>query len=87
MKPIKSTCILFFSLLTALCFGQYTDVINSNRPGVSRSAFSVGTNVLQFEVGPYIINEKRTPALSTEVDGFGVDFSARYGLFFEEYFY
>lgn len=84
MKPIQSTCILFFSLLTALCFGQYTDVINSNRPGVSRSAFSVGTNVLQFEVGPYIINEKRTPALSTEVDGFGVDFSARYGLFFEE---
>ncbi len=38
----------------------------------------------QFEVGPYIIKEKRTPATSYEVSGFGVDFAARYGLFWEQ---
>jgi len=41
----------YFLLLTCLvfsttAFGQYTEVINSNRPGVSSSAFSVGTNVV-----------------------------------------
>ena len=29
--------------------GQYTDQINSNRPGASIGAFSVGKNVVQFE--------------------------------------
>lgn len=84
MKFNKSAFIYFFCLFTINVFSQYTDVINSNRPGVSRSAFSVGTNVVQFEVGPYIINEDRTPALRTEVSGFGVDFAGRYGLLFEE---
>lgn len=84
MNPIKSALILFLSFITIQAFGQYTDVINSNRPGVSRSAFSVGTNVAQLEVGPYIIKEERTPATSYEVSGFGVDFAARYGLVWEE---
>lgn len=83
MKPHKSTLLLFFCLIYSLAYCQYTDVINSNRPGVSRSAFSVGTNVAQFEVGPYFVKEKRTPALSTEVSGLGVDFAARYGLLWE----
>ena len=83
MKPIKSTLFLVFTFIYSLAYSQYTDVINSNRPGVSRSAFSVGTNVAQLEVGPYMIKEKRTPALSNEVDGFGVDFAARYGLLWE----
>lgn len=84
MNPIKSTLILLLSLITTEAFSQYTDVINSNRPGVSRSAFSVGTNVAQFEVGPYILKEKRTPATAFEVSGFGIDFAARYGLLWEE---
>ncbi len=67
-----------------MVYPQYTDVINSNRPGASRSAYSVGTNVVQFEIGPYYVKEKRTPATTYEVSGLGVDFSARYGLFFEQ---
>lgn len=79
----------YFLLLTCLiisttAFGQYTEVINSNRPGVSSSAFSVGKNVIQFEVGPFSVNEKRTPAPKYKVSGFGIDFAARYGLFLEE---
>jgi len=84
MSPIKSTLILLTSLISTLVYGQYTDVINSNRPGTSRSAFSVGTNVAQFEVGPYSIKEKRTPTTAFEVSGFGIDFAARYGLLLEE---
>ncbi|KJD32941.1 hypothetical protein PK35_08170 [Tamlana nanhaiensis] len=84
MSPNKS--ILFFLLVCccSLSYSQYTDVINSNRPGVSRSAFSVGTNVAQLEVGPYMVNEKRTPSPAYKVSGFGVDFAARYGLLWEE---
>ncbi len=84
MNPIKSTLIITLCLISTYGFSQYTDVINSNRPGASRSAFSVGTNVAQFEVGPYLVNEKRTPVTAYEVSGFGVDFAARYGLLFEE---
>lgn len=84
MNLIKKTLLLFFCFIWISSNAQYTDVINSNRPGVSRSAFSVGTKVAQFEVGPYIINENRTPAVSNKVDGFGVDFSVRYGLLWEQ---
>ncbi len=84
MKLLKPTVVFLFCFSSINLFSQYTDVINSNRPGVSRSAFSVGTNVAQFELGPYMITEKRTPATKTEVSGFGVDFAARYGFLFEE---
>ncbi|MBN09172.1 MAG: hypothetical protein CMC79_02210 [Flavobacteriaceae bacterium] len=39
---------LFFS---SFCVSQYTDQINSNRPGYSIGAFSVGKGVVQFETG------------------------------------
>jgi hypothetical protein len=84
MKFLKTICIFSFYCVSLNVFSQYTDVINSNRPGVSRSPFSVGTNVVQFEIGPYMINEKRTPALQTEVSGYGIDFATRYGLLWEE---
>ncbi|WP_240472263.1 transporter [Mangrovimonas xylaniphaga] len=80
---MKTYLLLLAFLASSTSFAQYTDVINSNRPGVSSSAFSVGTNVLQFEMGPYYVKEKHTP-LQYEVSGFGVDFMARYGLFFEQ---
>lgn len=84
MKNSKSYLLLSLSLLFSLSsFAQYTEVINSNRPGVSKSAFSVGTNVLQFEVGPYTVSEEHTP-LRYKVSGFGADFAIRYGLFFEQ---
>lgn len=84
MNPIKFVLILLFISLTSKAYSQYTDVINSNRPGASRSAYSVGTNVLQFEAGPYFVQEKRTPATAYKISGFGVDFATRYGLIWEE---
>ena len=77
----------FFSFLVffaySYTYAQYTEVINSNRPGVSESAFSVGNNVVQFEAGAFTVSEEHTP-LNYEVSGFGLDFSIRYGLLFEE---
>lgn len=83
MKTIQHLLFVFILISSLPALAQYTDVINSNRPGLSRSAFSVGTNVLQFEVGPYLVNEKHTP-LDYEVSGFGADFSIRYGFLFEQ---
>jgi hypothetical protein len=83
MRTLKTAIVLFFSLSFNVISAQYTDVINSNRPGVSESAFAVGTNVLQFEAGAFSVNEEHTP-LQYDVSGFGLDFSIRYGLLFEE---
>lgn len=84
MNPLKSTLFFLLCITSIQGFCQYTDVINSNRPGVSRSAFSVGTNVAQFEIGSSMVKEKRTPATAYDVSGFGIDFAGRYGLFLEE---
>ena len=84
MKNLPS----LLAFITVLCMytsshAQYTDVINSNRPGASQSAFSVGTKVLQLEVGPYLIEEKRSVFPKNEVSGFGIDFAAHYGFWKE----
>ena len=83
MRVLKSIFILLLAFTYNLANAQYTEVINSNRPGVSESAFSVGTNVVQAEVGAYTVNEEHTP-LQYEISGFGIDFSLRYGLLFEQ---
>lgn len=83
MKSIKSYLLITFLTVSYNAFSQYTEVINSNRPGVSMSAFSVGTNVGQLEIGPYLVKEKHTP-LRYEVSGFGVDFAGRYGFWKEQ---
>ena len=80
LKSIFALLVLFsFSSVNA----QYTEVINSNRPGVSKSAFSVGTGVVQFETGAFTVKEKHVP-LKYEVAGFGLDFAIRYGVLFDE---
>jgi len=83
MRTLKSLLLLITAITFNISNAQYTEVINSNRPGVSESAFSVGTGILQFEAGAFTINEEHTP-LNYEVGGFGLDFSIRYGLFFEQ---
>lgn len=81
LQNLVASIVLFCVCNTAQA--QYTDVINSNRPGASQSAFSVGTNVLQFEVGPYMITENRELYPKYEVSGYGVDFAAHYGFWKE----
>lgn len=72
--------LLFF--FPFLLIGQYTEVINSNRPGVSVSAYALGSNVLQFEVGGLYEIQNHSEN-KTDSNIIGADFALRYGLYFE----
>lgn len=71
-------CTISISSLSA----QYTEMINTNRPGGSQGAFSVGTNVLQLESGVSYGKEKHE-LLETETNGLAIDYSLRYGFWKE----
>ncbi|MDJ0645448.1 MAG: transporter [Flavobacteriaceae bacterium] len=73
--------ILLVLLCFQLTFAQYTDLINSRRPGFSDSPFSVGTDVLQFEGGVFYrnIDDRGTSATS-----YGTDLMIRYSKFLEK---
>mgnify|MGYP003499122278 FL=1 len=78
---LSTFALTLFSFATG--YSQHTDVINSNRPGESQSAFSVGKTVFQAETGIYGIKEKHS-LLETKTSGFGFDLSLRYGAFLEQ---
>lgn len=83
---MKSVSFLPTILALSSCFiasGQYTETINNNRPGGSQGAFSVGTNVLQFETG-FGIGQEDHVLLKTQTDAFSLDYSARFGFWKEE---
>lgn len=63
---------------------QYTDIINSNRPGESFSAFSVGRNVIQAETSFSYLNQRYTKYSERELKGYFIDLDLRYGLLKEE---
>ena len=50
-NKMKKNLIIFLFLYPIVLSSQYTETINSNRPGTSFGAFSVGKNVLQIETG------------------------------------
>ena len=68
---------------TSILNAQFTDVINSNRPGKSMAAFSVGKTVIQAEMGFYESTEKQD-FLGYETKGIGSELSLRYGAFLEQ---
>lgn len=86
---------LFLSFLLLFCikisFAQYTDVINSRRPGYSDSPYSVGTNVYQLEAGLFYKNisnqlyfdQTNDEAVEFNSKAFGSDIAFRTGQFFE----
>ena len=76
----------FFFLLFCgkfLCFSQYTETINSNRPGNSQGAFAVGTGVLQLEVGAKY-GEDEHVLLETQTELWGIEYALRYGFLVQE---
>ncbi|RNC90186.1 MAG: transporter [Allomuricauda sp.] len=80
-RSSKFLFILF--LVPALGLAQYTDVINSNRPGLSVSAYAVGKNVVQAEFGA-LYEQQDHGDLNTTSNILGADLSLRYGLFLEQ---
>ncbi|WP_333601342.1 transporter [Flavobacterium sp.] len=84
MMTLKRIFVACFLMISASQYAQYTDIINSNRPGESMSAFSVGKTVIQAEGGFYGIKEKHD-LLRYEANGFGTELDVRYGAFFDQF--
>ena len=83
MFKIKYITVVFFLFLTKSVLAQYTDQINSNRPGESQGAFSVGKSIFQIEGGLTALKEKHD-LLYTQTRGFNGNVNFRWGLFFEQ---
>ena len=82
LKNPLNALFLVALLIPLLGICQYTDVINSNRPGISASAYAVGKGVPQLELG--FSYEKQDHAdLNYDSNIYSMDFSVRYGLLLE----
>ncbi len=80
--PNLKVFFFFFCFGIFLSHAQYTETINTNRPGESQGAFAVGENVLQLEAGGYMGNDNHS-LLETDTDIMGASYSLRYGLLTE----
>lgn len=83
MNGLKKIIPLTLLLTSSIANAQYTDQINTNRPGESMGGFSVGKTVAQVETGIYGIMENHD-VLNYETKGIGFDLTLRYGAFLEE---
>ncbi|AIG30551.1 transporter [Flavobacterium psychrophilum] len=83
MKLLKSIITIGILLTSITNYGQFTDQINSNRPGKSMGAFAVGKKIYQVESGLYYINESNEVP-NYDARGFGLDFAARGGFIKEQ---
>ncbi|RMB59433.1 transporter [Dokdonia sinensis] len=83
MSRLLLACAVTIFALSGKTYAQYTETLNSNRPGQSQGAYAVGKNVLQFEAG-YDTGSDKHQLLNTDTDIWGIDFSARYGVWKEQ---
>lgn len=83
MKAITNIFIFTALLTTSISNAQFTDEVNSNRPGKSMMAFAVGKSVFQTETGVNYISENHKN-LNYVAKGYNADFAMRWGVFKEE---
>lgn len=84
MKKWLLKCILLIFLLGfSSIYSQYTEVINSNKPGFSESPYSVGTGVYQLESNLFFTNTSIEPTFSVP-QSTGLDFLFRTSFFLEK---
>ncbi len=83
MTATRSLFSTIFLFCYALVSAQFTDVINSNRPGESMSAFSVGKTVIQGELGFLGIKEDYANS-DNESKGINSELVVRYGAILEQ---
>ena len=74
--------IFLFSVF--FCHSQYTEIINSNRPGSSHGAFAVGVNVFQLETGILGHTLKHSNFNNSKIDGLNFNYLFRYGFLNEK---
>ncbi len=83
MKSIQALFILILGITSQISFGQFTDEINSNRPGKSMMAFAVGKTIIQTETGVTYVSEDHN-LLDYQAKGFMGELAIRYGVWKEE---
>ncbi len=72
-----------FFIGSVMVFAQYTDVINSNKPGFSESPYSVGRGVYQFESNIFLRNTAIKPTFS-KPQSLGIDLLFRTSFFLDK---
>ncbi len=80
--PNLKVFFVLFCCGSFLANAQYTETINTNRPGESQGAFAVGKNVLQLEAGGYLGNDTHS-LLETDTDILGTSYGLRFGFLTE----
>jgi len=75
--------IMSFFTGSVMVFAQYTDVINSNKPGFSESPYSVGRGVYQFESNIFLRNTAINPTFS-KPQSLGIDLLFRTSFFLDK---
>jgi len=83
MSPKSILLLAYLCLLGLTATAQYTEKINTNRPGRSQGAFSVGNNVLQLE-GGLGFGKQKHKIRDTKTNVFYFDYQIRYGLLIEQ---
>lgn len=81
-KPIHKLFTFLCFIASITMYGQYTETINSNRPGESQGAFAVGTQVIQVETGFDLGNDTHS-LLNTDIDITAFNLDLRYGFWKE----
>lgn len=83
LKKTTTVVSIPFFIVLGWVQAQYTDVINSNRPGIAVSAYSVGTGVIQAE-GGFLYETRDHSLLNQQSTILGGEFALRYGFLFEQ---
>lgn len=83
VRKLSLSLLLIISFIGCNTYSQYTDVINSNRPGESFGAYSVGNTIFQIEGGLSYIREKQKSS-DIKAKGLFSDLDIRYGFWREE---
>ncbi len=83
MSPKSILLIACLLLFGQTMNSQYTEKINTNRPGRSQGAFSVGNNVLQGE-GGFGYERQKHKIRKTKTSAVYLDYAIRYGLLIEQ---
>lgn len=82
-KQVLKCFLLIFLFGFSSVYSQYTEVINSNKPGFSESPYSVGTGVYQFESSIFLKNTSIEPTFSRP-QSLGFDMLFRTSFFLEK---
>ena len=80
MNQFCATLCLFSLFVSSLVSSQYTPIINSNRPGFTQGAFSVGPGVYQLEFGASYRQDRFASLADAKSTGAGFTLDLRTGL-------